>query len=138
MPGPPKKPPSLKAIAGTVRPFREVAAGMPLPVLDAAPPAPDWLSVHAVKEWDRLAPMLVANGLLTEGGLSALAVLCALLGDLVRSWAAGIVPKGALLAQYRGLCNDFGLTPIAQGKVRGAEATSAGNRFAGNGRRPGA
>ena len=136
MPGPGKKPSALKLISGTVQPCREVAAGVSLPVLDAAPPTPDWLGVQAVKEWDRLAPMLVANGLLTEGGLSALAMLCALHGKLVQEWQAGITPRAALLREHRNLGNDFGLSPVAQGKVRMGEAKPAGNRFTTNGRRP--
>src|ERR1700682_3271910 len=104
MPGPPKKPASLKAIAGTIRPFREAPTGVSLPPVPAASPAPDWLpNAHAVKEWGRLAQMLVANALLTEGGLSVLGHLCALHGKLVQLWAAGETPTAALLAQYRNL-----------------------------------
>ena len=63
------------------------------------------------------APVLVANGLLTEGGVSVFAIMCAVHGKLVQMWAAGQSPNGALLAAYRGLANDFGLTPVAQSKV---------------------
>jgi hypothetical protein len=41
-----------------------------------------------------------------------------------------------MLAQYRALVNDFGLTPVAQGKVKGnGEGSKSGNKFAGIGRR---
>ena len=131
MPGPGKKPSTLKAIAGTTRKDRE-SGGAPVDMvtLSAAPEPPDWLpNAHAVKEWRRLAPILVANKLLTEAGLSALGTLCALHGKLVQLWAAGESPNGAMLRQYRSLINDFGLTPVAQGKVKAVGEAPAENPF---------
>lgn len=108
------------------------------PLATRVPTAPDWLpNVHAVKEWNRLAPILVAQKLLTEAGESPLAVLCALHGKIVQLYAAGESPTGHVVAQYRNLINDFGLTPVAQGKVKhsgGQEKQS--NKFAANGKRP--
>lgn len=136
MPGPGKTPAQLKAIQGTERADRAAELGVQLPPLPEAPAAPDWLpNAHAVKEWDRLAPLLVANKLLTEGGLSALGNLCALHGKLVQLWAAGESPTANMIGQYRGYVNDFGLTPVAQGKVKPAAAGESGNRFATNGKR---
>lgn len=136
MPGPGRKPASLKAVAGTSRPDREVVPAVELPVLSECPPAPDWLgNAHAVTEWNRLAPLLVANGLLTEGGLSALGHLCTLHGKLVQLYAAGESPTGHMVAQYRNLTNDFGLTPVAQGKVKAVGGGQPANRFAANGKR---
>ena len=134
--GPGKKPPSLKAIAGTARPDR-AGYHVDLPLVAEVPRAPDWLpNSHAVKEWDRLAPILHANKLLTEAGVSALGMLCALHGKLVQLWAAGESPTGHMLAQYRALVNDFGLTPVAQGKVRPSGEKDEGNKFARFGKRP--
>jgi len=80
---------------------------IPVDTVANPPPAPDWLpNAHAVKEWDRLTRILIANKLLTEGGLSALATLCAVHGKLVQLWAAGETPKAAMLAQYRGFTSD--------------------------------
>ena len=136
MPGPSRKPKTLKTVSGTVRPCREDLPAIELPPLLETPPAPDWLpNAHAVKEWHRLAPILAANRLLTEGGLSALGTLCALTGRLIQLWTAGELPTGHMLAQYRNLTNDFGLTPVAQGKVRAAAPEQSGNRFAANGKR---
>jgi phage terminase small subunit len=135
MPQPPKHR-HLKAISGTQRPDRdELDNGVALPlVTDAAPP--EWLpNAHAVNEWHRLAPILKANGLLTEGGLSAFGMLCAVQGKLVQLWSAGECPSGHLIAQYRNLCNDFGLTPIAQGKVKPMKATGSANPFERNKRK---
>ena len=137
MPGPGKKPASLKMVAGTTRKDRAVPDAVDLPVVTLVPPAPDWLpNAHAVKEWDRLAPILVANKLLTEGGLSAFGMLCSLHGKLVQLWAAGEAPVASMVAQYRNLINDFGLTPVAQGKVKPVGAEPAANKFTERGKRP--
>ena len=130
----PRKPTSLKVVAGTDRPCRRPeSAPVEMPALDNIPDPPDWLkNAHAVKEWQRLAPILTANKLLTEAGLSALGQLCALHGKVVQLYAAGEAPVASMVAQLRGLMNDFGLTPVAQGKVKaGGDETKAGNKFAG-------
>lgn len=134
--GPAKKPANLKVIAGTDRSDREEIAGVDLPLVADCPNAPDWLpNPHAIKEWDRLAPILTANKLLTEAGLSALGVLCSLHGQLVDMWSRRVDPPASLVGQYRGLINDFGLTPVAQGKVKPSGSEEKGNPFAKNGRR---
>ncbi|WP_331689566.1 hypothetical protein [Aquilutibacter rugosus] len=126
----------MKLIAGTDRKDREPQNVVELPLVNAVPSAPDWLpNSHAVKEWERLAPILHANGLLTEAGLSALGQLCALHGKVVQLYAAGESPNASMIGQLRGLLNDFGLTPVAQGKVKQVEAERPGNKFAGNGKR---
>lgn len=133
--GNPRKPTSLKVVAGTDRPDRDPPEAVDLPLVSGVPQAPDWLpNAHAIKEWDRLAPILHANKLLTEAGLSALGQLCALHGKTVQLYAAGEAPVASMVAQLRGLMNDFGLTPVAQGKVRSSgEVDKPGNAFANNG-----
>lgn len=139
--GNPRKPTSLKVIAGTDRKDRAPDPDMPtveLPLVDEVPAAPDWMpNAHAIKEWNRLAPILHANKLLTEAGLSTLGQLCALHGKVVQLYAAGEAPVASMVAQLRALSNDFGLTPVAQGKVRpnGGKEDQTGNRFARNGKR---
>jgi phage terminase small subunit len=129
----PRKPTNLKSISGTERKDRAEPTDTPkFRVLTEVPPAPDWLpNAHAVKEWDRLAPMLVANKLLTDAGLSVFGHLCSIHGKIAQLYAAGETPNGAMSAQLRGLSNDFGLTPISQGKVKSApDDGKAGNAFA--------
>jgi len=127
----PRKPANLKLITGTQRADRDPLAAA-LPLIDTVPPAPDWLpNAHAVNEWHRLAAILQANRLLTEGGLSALGQLCALHGKLVQSYHAGSTPNAAMIAQLRGFLNDFGLTPVAQNKVgTGNKTHNQANQFA--------
>lgn len=131
----PRKPGNLKVIAGTDRVDRESAV-VDLPLVSSVPSAPDWMpNAHAFKEWDRLAPILHAVGLLTEAGLSTLAHLCALHGKIVQLYAAGESPNASMVAQYRAIANDFGLTPVAQGKVRPSGEKPKDNPFASNGKR---
>lgn len=136
MAGPGKKPANLKMVAGTERKDRQADSGIDLPTLSKVPPAPDWLpNAHAIKEWDRLAAILTANKLLTEGGLSALGMLCALHGKIVQLYAAGEAPTASMAGTLRNMENDFGLTPVAQGKVKPVGAEDKGNKFASNGKR---
>lgn len=131
MPGPPKTNPKVTNLRGTTKKCRaEQAKFIDLPLVDEIPEPPNWLpNIHAQKEFERLAPILHANKLLTEAGLTALAHLCALHGKLVQLWSAGESPTGHMLSQYRNLINDFGLTPVSQGKVKISDSKSPGNRF---------
>lgn len=108
-------------------------------VLTEIPFPPDWLpNSHAVKEWMRLAPILIEMKLLTAGGLSALAQLCALHGKIVQLYAAGESPGASMLGTLRNLHNDFGLSPMAQGKVKAEQPQpeKPKNPFSGRGRKP--
>ena len=92
---------------------------------------PKWIkNSHAKEEFNRLARILHANKLLTEACLSPLAMLCALHGEIVTKFAKKDAPTGHMLAQYRALVNDFGLTPVAQGKIRdGGKKENPGGKF---------
>ena len=130
MSGPPKKPPHLKAVAGTVRADREPPPGVEFAPMDGIPPPVDWLpNAHAVNEWRRLAPILVANKLLAEADLSAFGHMCALHGKMVQLWTAGEAPTGHMVAQYNTLASAFGLSPAWRGKVKPIGDKDAGNSF---------
>lgn len=130
MAGPPKRPTHLKAISGTERPDRAAPVGVVLPTLDAVPAPVDWLpNAHATNEWRRLAPILVANKLLTEADLSAFGHLCALHGKMVQLWSAGESPTGHMVAQYNALAAAFGLSPAWRGKVKPVADKEKGNAF---------
>jgi hypothetical protein len=131
MSGPGKKLPQLKIISGTVRGDREAPAGLEVDPLDAIPAPVDWLpNVHAVNEWKRLAPILVANKILAEADLSTFGHMCALHGKMVQLWAAGEAPTGHMIAQYNALASAFGLSAAWRGKVKpiGADKEQ-GNKF---------
>jgi phage terminase small subunit len=112
MPGPPKKPNPFKLISGTARPCRmspeEPADTMP--ALGEVPEPPAWLpNAHAVKDWQRRAPLLVQNRTLRSSDVSTFAHLCAIHGVLCQLWCAGIAPTGFLLSQYAKYAQGFGL-----------------------------
>lgn len=127
---------AIKKLEGTMKKTREVES-LPLPTVAALPQPPDWLrNRHAIAEWYRLSPILFRVGVLTEAGIPALAVLCAVHGSIVSAFDGGEVPTAAELAQYRNLINDFGLTPVAQTKVKAIKTPGEGlvNGFAQNAR----
>lgn len=107
--------------------------------LTEVPLAPLWLpNSHATNEWYRLAPILIEMKLLTPGALSSFAQLCALHGKIVQLYSAGESPGASMLGTLRNLHNDFGLSPVAQGKVKvdnGAPEPKP-NGFSGRGRKP--
>lgn len=131
-----KKPGRLKLIAGTKRKCRETKE-IDLPLLGDSPPAPDWLpNAHAVKEWDRLVKILMANKMLTGADLSTLGHLCSLHGKIVQQYAAGTTPTASMMGALRGLLSDFGLSPVARGKVSPSATGGKGvNPFDNNGKR---
>lgn len=108
-----RKPDHLKLLTGTARADRVAPATPALPPIDAVPIPPAWLTnLEAVREWHRLAPVMVACKLLNTGNLQILVQVCALHGRLVEMWTAGATPTAALIMAFRKLSNDLGLTNI--------------------------
>jgi phage terminase small subunit len=128
-----RKPDHLKLLAGTFRPSRAAPEHVELPRVEAVPQPPSWLTNQlAVDEWMRLGQILVANRLLSEAALGPLAILCALHAALAQATSAGATPKASLIAQYRALAGDFGLTLAAQQRLKPPAPAAAGrpNPFA--------
>lgn len=133
----PRKPTHLKSISGTQQPCRDAPASIELPLLERMPDPPDWLpNSHAVKEWNRVAPILIANRLLAEADLSTLGHMCALHGKIVQLWHAGEAPTGHLMAQFISIASAFGLSTVWRGKVKPVGEKEKSNRFSNNGKRP--
>lgn len=86
--------------------------------------------VAAIEEFNRLAPLLAANRLLSEGNVALLGHLCMLHSRLSQSWGSGSTPTAALLTIYRRLSNDLGLTHLVLPTPAGTP-----NRFSTNGKR---
>lgn len=130
--GSPFKSDHVRSLSG--RPPRKnpiaTTAAIPLEPLTIAPPMPEWLcNGHAVKEWNRLVPLLIANRLLSEPGISHLAALCCIFGEMAELWTTGRKPTPSMYAQYRAFSADFGLTPLARMRVL-ALAPKQTNEFA--------
>jgi len=131
MRGPAKQPRHLKSIKGTLRRGRVAPETPPLPALGAAPTPPRWLTnADAVREWQRLAPILTANRLLHAGNVGLLAQLAAVHGRLVEIWTTGAKPNAALVATYRRLLNSLGL--LGWHPPAAAPAAAPANKFARN------
>lgn len=132
-----RKPDLLKIISSTYRESRAQNT-IPIPVVTEIPRMPEWMVGYeiATKEWDRLAKILSDVGILTEAGLNALAVMCMLLQFLVEAFKANECPPANMIAQYRNLINDFGITPVAQTRVKANGGEKEKNSFDGVGKRP--
>lgn len=107
--------------------------------LTEVPLAPLWLpNCHATNEWYRLCPILIEMKVLTAGSLSALAQLCSVHGIIVQQYQANVPPGASMIGTLRNLHNDFGLSPVAQGKVKAETGApdAKPNGFSGRGRKP--
>lgn len=137
-----RNPPNVAYLRGTDRADRLSVDTAHLPdtaLLSQIPVPPQWLPTpEAIKEWMRLCSILIEMKLLTEASLSPLAQLCALHGNIVKLYAAGMSPGASLLGALRNLQNDFGLSPLAQGKVKtdAPKEDPKPNGFSGRGRKP--
>jgi len=126
----PKKANHLKIISGSRRLERGTPSGVQLPPLEVAPPPPAWLlDDAAVEEWHRLAGLLTANRMLGALDLGTLAHLCAVHGQIVACYLAGITPKASLVGVYSSMAGAFGLTPSTRGKVAPPSTRSTDNPF---------
>lgn len=126
----PKKANHLKIISGSRRIERGAPEGVQIAPLDAPPPPPEWLlDDAAVEEWHRLAGLLTNNRMLSMLDLGTLAHLCAVHGQIVACYLAGITPKASLVAVYSSMTGAFGLTPATRGKLAPPTATARENPF---------
>lgn len=153
--GPAPKPTAIKILEGNPG-KQKLNKDEPKPeLLSKVPNPPARLLPEAKKEWKRLAPAMVALGLLTEVDLSAFAELCqnyayylaadkeitaqGANGPLVMQTApSGYVQKHPLLGlrkQYydtwRKALADFGLTPASRSRLAVATGDADGTKRAG-------
>lgn len=119
MPG--RKPDEVKKMHGTLQPCR-ASQGVHHEKVDRIPDPPAWLSSpYAREEWHRVAPILHGMGLLTHAGLTSLAVMCAQFAVIAKAAEQDQEIIAAAINAYRGLANDFGLTPVAATRVKPTE-----------------
>jgi len=91
-------------------------------------------NLDAVREWNRLAPVLTANRLLHEGNIGLLAQLCAVHGRLVKIWSGEGSANAALVVAYRMLSNSLGMLgwDMPQSARPDNRQSKQANRFASN------
>lgn len=88
------------------------------PVFEAAAtPAPDWLGDEARAVWERVAPCLEVNGMLSKPDADSLAVYCDVVGRYVELRRAGENAPMNLVQQMRQLASEFGFTPASRSRV---------------------
>lgn len=91
-------------------------------------PAPDWLAAEAVKEWDRIMPVLADRPILTDADLGGLENYCICIGR-VRETEALIQDEtdaelqlklmriqDKAMASARQLAAELGLTPVSRSR----------------------
>ena len=149
MKGPPPLPTHLKVISGN-RGKRPINKAEPRPEA-RIPSPPDELSKEALQEWKRIAPLLLAAGMITVIDRAALAAYCQsygrwaqaerglAAGELVMKTARGNLVYNPLvriankaMADMVRFAAEFGMTPSgrSQVKVNDAQADPADGFFA--------
>lgn len=114
---------------------------------DGTPECPAWLGVEAKAEWDRQIANLVAGGIACPADRALLAAYCEAWGEFVglcyhiaemtrHDYAAGYeaaIAAGLLNAKNKAvdrltrLAGQFGFSPAARSRVKGAEKEASGN-----------
>lgn len=130
----PKKPNHLKVVRGTDQPCRMKADEVEFDPVAEVPEPPEWLTAHAQNYWRRVAKVLTANKVLTEGDLEAMAVMCVLFGKIRQMSEAGVDMSASLINALRAYQGEFGLTPASRAKITKGDADKE-NPFAKHGRK---
>ena len=132
--GRPPKPPALKALEGN-KGKRDLSKENLVDFEAADPGCPAWLSDKAKIEWNRMAPFLVENGLLTAAYRMAFAIYCtasaevedleikiATVPDIELRIAKGYInARDKMWKQMRNYLQLFGLSPADQMRIKGIE-----------------
>lgn len=124
-----KTPDNVKSIRGTKQPCRTVGETVEFDLVDAIPPAPEYLDVIAATFWRRIVPVLVDKRLLTLADLESLEVMCALYGKVRKCIEANVDINAATVTQLRLYQTEFGLTPASRTKMKAADNGKKGNKF---------
>jgi P27 family predicted phage terminase small subunit len=133
--GPVAQPASLKLLRGNPG-RRKISKSEPVVPL-GTPEAPAFLSPTERQEWDRIVPLLMAAGLLTELDRAVVSLYCVAyarwldaeahlrqFGTVVRKVRGGQGPSPYLrvantaYAQMRALANELGLSPASRSRLR--------------------
>lgn len=85
--------------------------------LKVLPPPPYWmLEGLATQEYERLGNLLVPKKMITQENITSFQVYCSVFAAIVTHLTANQLPPASVLGQYRGLLQEFGLTPLSMMK----------------------
>lgn len=134
MPGPPPKPTSLRLLNGNAS-HRPINKSEPVPPA-GLPDCPRDLSKEAKKEWKRIAPDLMAMGVLSRIDTAALAAYCecwarwrdaerniAKYGSVIRTPSGYPIQSPYItiatkaIEQMRKFLSEFGMTPASRTRI---------------------
>lgn len=118
-----RKPNGLHKLNGTFREDRHGKKGLSLDDSNIAdlPLPPDCLSMTAKAEWVRIVAILSPMKLLKATDYGIMLAYCQIFDELfnppVDAFGIKTKPLASLYAQFRGIANDLGLTPISRSKI---------------------
>lgn len=135
--GPKPTPREKKEARGTVQPCRDSAAIVEFPNVDSCPDAPDFLNEYGVDLWERVAPSLYAQKILTVADLPALEIACHEYGTIRDMIDRRIEIPASKVAQMRLMLAEFGMTPSSRTRVSPAGPGKGENPFNRNGSKAG-
>lgn len=78
------------------------------------PEKPIWLSVTASREWDRVLPLLLESGRISQHDSMAIAAYCELAAEFIESPSEFPSSK---MTQLRLIMGDLGMTPSSRDKL---------------------
>ena len=122
-----------KQAKGTIRPSRERGDNVvEFPSGAFTPEQPDWFSDDAKAEWERLCPVFLTAGTLTEATITEFEDLCDMRGAVIADRRKSIAVTASVRAEIRKKLELFGVSrPTTGGAGRGGKR---GNSFGRNGR----
>jgi len=112
-----RKPNVLHTTSGTFRKDRHGEVGESLDDKDLGdlPPPPTFLSRTATVEWFRVVAILGPYKLLKGTDYGVLIAYCQLFEAISKMDPDDF--KATVFTQFRGYCNDLGLTPVSRSKI---------------------
>lgn len=125
-------PPSLKVLAGTNQPCREILDAPEFDLVQQFPDPPQHLNVDGAAMWKDLGPSLVAAKVLQVVDLYPLEQLCYAWQRFRAKSKAGMDLLAAEDAALRNLFSEFGMTPASRRRVSTGAAPAKANKFANN------
>lgn len=99
---------------------KEVKPSTKNALIEVLPPAPKYFPDQiAIDMWEEMGAILIADGDLTKKVLYGLALLCVMHSQIEGLMRKQRKPTMQMIATYRSLLNDFGMTPAAAKSLAG-------------------